>query len=66
MIISSRCRHTVNITVGYDPIPYISSEGQGTVELRIVIFDPPTGGAPRPFTLVINTLDGRASMLSEY
>ena len=32
------------------------------VELRIEIFDPPTGGAPRPFTLVINTQDATASM----
>ena len=31
------------------------------VELRIEIFDPPTGGAPRPFTLVINTQDDTAS-----
>ena len=33
------------------------------MELTIVIFDPPVGGAPRPFTLVINTQDGTASML---
>ena len=32
------------------------------VELRIQIFDPPTGGAPRPFSLVINTKDYTASM----
>ena len=32
------------------------------MELTIEIFDPPTGGAPRPFTLVINTQDGTASM----
>ena len=31
------------------------------MELRIEIFDPPTGGAPRPFTLVINTQDKTAS-----
>ncbi|CAI8013544.1 hypothetical protein GBAR_LOCUS8570 [Geodia barretti] len=53
----------VNINVGYDPISYVASEGQGSVELTIVIFDPPVGGAPRPFTLVINTQDGTASAL---
>ena len=52
----------VNITVGYNPISYVASEGQGSVELTIVIFDPPVGGAPCPFTLVINTQDGTASM----
>ena len=36
------------------------------VELRIEIFDPPTGGAPRPFTLVINTQDGSASMFNVF
>jgi hypothetical protein len=50
----------VNINVGYDPISYVASEGQGSVVLTIVIFDPPTNGAPRPFTLVINTQDGTA------
>ena len=32
------------------------------VELSVVIFDPPSGGAPRPFTLSINTEDGTAGM----
>ena len=32
------------------------------MELRIEIFNPPTGGAPRPFTLLINTQDDTASM----
>ena len=32
------------------------------VELSVVIFDPPSGGAPRPFTLSINTEDGTAGI----
>ena len=51
----------VNITVGYNPIFYTTTEGQGMVVLNITIFDPPIGGTPRPFTLVVNTEDGTAS-----
>ena len=55
---------TVPITVGYNPVLYTTTEGQGFVVLNITIFDPPTGGTPRPFTLVVNTQDGTASMFS--
>ena len=53
---------TVPITVGYNPVFYTTTEGQGFVMLNITIFDPPTGGNPQPFTLVVNTQDGIASM----
>ena len=52
----------VNISVGYDPTMYVTTEGQGMVDLRIVIFDPPAGGTPRPFTLLVSTMDGTAGM----
>ena len=41
---------------------YVTTEGQGMVELRIVIFDTPAGGTPRPFTLLVSTMDGTAGM----
>lgn len=55
------------ITVGYEFTSYTTSEGQGYVELSVIIFDPLSGGplpggAPRPFTLSVNTEDGTASM----
>ena len=53
---------TVPITVGYEFTVYTTSEGEGMVELSVVIFDPPSGGAPRPFTLSINTENGTASI----
>ena len=49
------------IEVGYDPQQYMTSEGDGNVILSIRVFSHP-GGAPRPFTLVVNTQDGTASM----
>ena len=51
---------TVPITVGYEFTVY--AEGEGMVELSVIIFDPPSGGAPRPFTLSINTEDGTAGI----
>ena len=56
---------TVTIKVGYNPVFYTTTEGQGFVVLNITIFDPPAGGTPRPFTLVINTQDDTASMFSK-
>ena len=42
---------------------YYTSEGQGFVELNIRIIDkPPSGMAPRPFTLSISTKDDTAGM----
>ena len=49
------------ITVGYDPDSYVTTETYGSVTLNIKVFSNP-GGAPRPFTLVVNTQDGTASM----
>ena len=49
------------ITVGYDPDLYVTTETDGSVTLTIRVFSHP-GGAPRPFTLVVNTQDGTASM----
>ena len=48
--------------MGYNPVFYTTTEGQGSVVLNITIFDPPAGGTTRPFTLVVNTQDGTASM----
>ena len=40
---------------------YTVPEDKTTIELSVVIFDPPRGGAPRPFTLSFSTADGSAS-----
>ena len=48
-------------TVGYEAEMYSATESQGVVELSIIITDPPTGGAPRPFTLSLSTGDNIAS-----
>ena len=53
---------TVPITVGYEFTVYTTSEGEGMVELSVIIFDPPSGGAPRPFTLSMNTEDDPAGI----
>ena len=49
------------ITVGYDPDTYMTTESDGSVTLTVRVFSHP-GGAPRPFTLVVDTQDGTASM----
>ena len=51
-----------NMTVGYNPVLYTATEDQGFVVLNITVIDPPFGGTPRPFTLVVNTHDGTASI----
>ena len=56
---------TVPIAVGYEFLVYTTSEGQGMVELSVILFDPLTEepqseGAPRAFTLSVNTQDGSA------
>lgn len=48
------------IVVGYDPTLYITTEGQGFVDLTVRIFEPRFRGAPRDFVLSINTQDGTA------
>ena len=50
------------IEVGYEFTQYVTSEGQGAVDLSIIIFDPYTGRAPRPFTLSVSTEHGTASI----
>ena len=53
------------IEVGYDPDSYTVSESDGSVTLTIRVFSHLTTGAPRPFTLAVNTADGTASMFLE-
>ena len=56
-----------NISVGYETTLYTIPEEDIMVELCVVIFDPPTGGAPRPFVLSYATADGSASeYIEEY
>ena len=50
------------ISVGYDPVSYVTTETAGFVDLTIRVFSHP-GGSPRPFSLAINTEDSTASML---
>ena len=54
----------VVITVGYELTTYTISEDQGAVNLSVIIFAPPTGGAPRPFSLSVSTGDGSAGTAS--
>ena len=49
------------ITVGYDPDSFVINESAGSVDLTIRVFSHP-GGAARPFSLLVNTEDGTASM----
>ena len=50
------------ITVGYELATYTTSEGEGTLELAITVFNFPTNGTPQPFTLSVSTEDGSAGM----
>ena len=50
------------ITVGYELATYTTSEGEGSLELSITVFNFPTDGTPRPFTLSVSTEDGSAGM----
>ena len=49
------------IEVGYDPDVHVTTESAGSVDLTIRVFSHP-GGAPRPFSLLVNTEDGTSSM----
>ena len=53
------------ISVGYDPDTYVTTETSGSVNLTVRVFSHP-GGAPRPFTLVVNTEDGTASRFPNF
>ena len=57
------CLSTAQITVGYDPDSYVTSESAGQLNLTIRVYSHPMTGVPRPFTLVVNTEDGTAGML---
>ena len=50
------------ISFGFDSTVYTTSEGQGMVEVRIVIQTPSTGGTPRPFSVSVSTTDDTAGM----
>ena len=41
---------------------YTTDEGQRQVELCAVIYEPASGGAPRPFSLLISTSAGTAGI----
>ena len=67
MITLTKCTYFVYIApieVGYEFTQYVTSEGQGAVDLSIIIFEPDAGGAPRPFSLLVSTEDGTASKYS--
>ena len=49
------------ITVGYEFTVYSTSESAGVVEICAIIYEPPTGGAPRDFVVSSTTRDGSAS-----
>ncbi|CAI8026301.1 Deleted in malignant brain tumors 1 protein [Geodia barretti] len=49
------------ITVGYDPATYVTTESDRSVTLTVRVFSHP-GGAPQSFTLVVNTEDGTATV----
>ena len=44
-----------DIVVGYNQTFYTTTEGNVSVTICVVIFEPQTGGSPRPFTLSYNT-----------
>ena len=54
------CAFIEPIEVGYDPQSYVTTESAGSVELTIRVFSHPDG-APRPFSLLVNTEDGTSS-----
>ena len=49
------------ITVGYEFTVYMTSEGEGAVELCALITEPDSGGAPRVFSLLSSTRNSTAS-----
>ena len=55
---------TVGIFVGYEFTMYHTSERNGSVDLSIIVFDPPSGGAPRPFSLSVSSHGATAGILS--
>ena len=55
-----------NITVGFSATLYTTSEDQGSVEISIIISEPTSGGAPRPFSLSLTTQDNTAGVLAPF
>ena len=55
--------HLGPITVGYEFTMYTTSEGEGSVELCAVIYEPITGVAPRDFVISSTTSSGTAGMM---
>ena len=51
-----------NITVGFSATLYTTSEDQGSVEISIIISEPSSGGAPRPFSLSLSTQNNTAGI----
>ena len=49
-----------DISFGFDATVYTTSEGQGMVEVRIVVQTPSTGGTPQPFSVSVSTTDDTA------
>ena len=49
------------IIVGYEFTSYTTTEAMGSVTLCAIIYNPPSGVAPRPFTISATTQDGTAS-----
>ena len=49
--------------MGYEYTLYNASEGQGSLMICAIIYEPDTGGAPRDFTLSSTTFNGTASKL---
>ena len=46
-----------DIVVGYERTLYSTPEGDLTVLICVIIFEPSSGGAPRPFNLTYSTED---------
>lgn len=52
---SDWCLLCADIRVGYEETLYTTPEGNVFVELCVIVFQPTSGGAPRPFSLSYNT-----------
>ena len=54
---------TGEISVGYEFAMYRTSERNGSVNLSITVSNPPSVGAPRPFSLSVSTRGRTAGIL---
>ena len=52
-----------DIAVGFSATLYTTSEVQGNIGISIIISEPSSGGAPRPFSLSVNTQDNTAGLV---